>query len=70
MAEKPRPKFGTPEWDEALAQELVANLNRNVAKEPELVPEPLTPEEQARRRAEIAEHNRRRAEREKQGRKS
>lgn len=59
-----KPKFGTPEWDRALAEELVANLNRNVAKEPPLVPEPLTPAERARRRAEIAALRQRRADRE------
>lgn len=56
-----KPKFGTPEWDRALAEELAANLNRNVAREVPLAPEPLTPAERARRRAEIAQLRQRRA---------
>lgn len=64
-----KPKFGTPEWDRALAGELAANLNRNVAKEPPLVPEPLTAAEHARRKAEIAAMRQRRADRERAAKK-
>lgn len=58
-----RPKFGTPEWDKRLGEELVANLNRNVMREEEeRAKNPkITPQEQARRRAEIAAHNKARA---------
>jgi hypothetical protein len=62
---KTKPKFGTPEWDAALAEELAANLNRNVLKEQPLPPEPLTGEERARRRAEVEAHEKARREREK-----
>lgn len=60
MTVKRKPRFGTPAWTKALGEELVANLNRNVRAEPPPEREALSPEEYARRKAEIEADRKRR----------
>jgi hypothetical protein len=64
MAERKR-DFESGEWGRKLAEELAKNLNKNVMESEGKRPprKPLSPEEKARRAAEIAADNAARADR-------